>query len=93
MLENELTASEALYGFVAWLTTREEAVTLSSAHDCVPIATLLSQFIRANKLSNPRENWQYNLQTPPEQVKLTVLPRKGRLLTKPKENYNPTEVS
>ena len=60
-MSDKLIASEALYGFCAWLTTREEITVMSSRHDSAPIATLVSQFCDKNKLVKPREGWDKNL--------------------------------
>jgi len=61
MKKQELTASEALYGFAGWLTTREEAVTASAHHDATIWAELAVTFIKENKLDSPREGWENNL--------------------------------
>ncbi len=58
---DKLTASEAVYGFCGWLTTREEKTIMSSADDAAPIASLIDQFCRKNKLKEPREGWDNNL--------------------------------
>ncbi len=62
----EMLASEALYGFVGWLTSREEPVTFSEKHDAAPAADLVAQFCITNKLREPRENWTKNLTHPKE---------------------------
>ncbi len=59
---SELTGSEAVYGFTAWLTCREERTVLSSSNDDVaPICALIEQFCFENKLAAPREGWGNNL--------------------------------
>lgn len=60
-----LTASEALYGFVGWLTTRTEGTIMSSRHDASKPACLVAEFCKANNLAEPRENWTDYLTTPP----------------------------
>ena len=60
----ELTASEALFGFVGWLTSRESAVTLSSKHDASIAVDLVGRFIEKNGLQEPREQWQKLLTHP-----------------------------
>ncbi len=57
----ELTASEALFGFVGWLTTREEKTVFSSIDDASIGVELIKQFCDENKLNSPREGWQNNL--------------------------------
>ncbi len=51
----EMTASEALYGFGAWLTTRDESVTFGANNDCAPMADLIGRFCKANKLAETTE--------------------------------------
>lgn len=53
----QLSGSEALFGFIAWLTTREEEVTLGSERDCARPAELIDEFCKINHLSDPRDAW------------------------------------
>lgn len=64
MAQNELTGSEAVYGFVAWLTTRLEAVTFGASHNCSVAAELVNEFCEANNLEQPREDWTRYLTHP-----------------------------
>ena len=58
----ELTASEALYGFMGWLTSRREVTPeFSAKHDAAPAAELVNQFCIENKLPDPRNGWENNL--------------------------------
>jgi len=54
-------ASEALYGFAGWITTREEKVVASASHDSAIWAELVDTFIKENNLDNPRDGWENNL--------------------------------
>jgi len=63
-MQKELTASEAVYGFCGWLTTRGEITIMSSYHDSASIAELVSMFCEKNKLKSPREDWTKNLTHP-----------------------------
>lgn len=63
-LTKTMNSSEALYGFMGWLTIRSEVVTTSAAHDCSDIATLIDTFCRENNLPQPREDWLQNLTHP-----------------------------
>ncbi len=54
---DQLLASEALYGFAAWLTSRDVPVTLSGHHEAGIAAELVNEFCKANNLPEPRENW------------------------------------
>jgi len=53
----KLTASEAVYGFAAWLTCRETPITLSSTNDASEICNLVDEFIKVNSLGDPRDNY------------------------------------
>lgn len=50
-----ISPSEAIYGFVAWLTKLEESVTFSANHDAALAAELASEFCEANGLPDPVE--------------------------------------
>ena len=59
-MEN-LTSSEALYGFVSWLSVRDETVKIGAKEDGSILPSLLEKFERANKLPQVREGWADNL--------------------------------
>ena len=61
---SELSASEALYGFAGWLTTRDTAVTFSAKHDAALAADLVNAFVGANGLESPRDGWEKQLKHP-----------------------------
>ncbi len=63
---DKLNASEALYGFVGWLTTRKEELTLSAHHDAGEPALLVDAFCKTNNLDGPRQGWDKNLKHPAE---------------------------
>ncbi len=63
-MSDKLTASEAIFGFCGWLTKREEVTTMSSRHDCAPIADLVKQFCDENQLSEPRDHFNKHLKHP-----------------------------
>ena len=58
---SKLTASEAVYGFCGWLTTRKEQTIMSAKDNCVLICDLIKQFCEENKLGKPRDGWNNNL--------------------------------
>lgn len=60
----ELLASEALYGFAGWLTSRRDRAIASATDDAAPIAELVGEFVKANNLSEPRQNWALRLKHP-----------------------------
>ncbi len=59
-----LTGSESVFGFAAWLTTREQDITLGATHDAAPVADLCEEFCRTNDLADPRDNWGEILRHP-----------------------------
>ena len=65
-LRAKMSASEALFGFMAWLTARKEVVTFSEIHDAAPAADLVARFIETNNLSEPRDGWAKKLIHPKE---------------------------
>jgi hypothetical protein len=64
-----LTPSEAVYGFAAWLSTRETPVTLGAQHECPDIPRLVGLFCDANNLPRLRESWHQILVHPEEPKK------------------------
>jgi len=65
-MSDKLTASEALFGFAAWLTCREEKIVFSSHDNAVVIADLVMKFCEVNSLQEPREGWGKDLTHPSE---------------------------
>lgn len=59
-----MSASEALFGFVGWLTTRETSVTFSQKHDASIAAELVNEFCKANHLAEPNDGWEKKLVHP-----------------------------
>ena len=66
---NNLSGSEAIYGFCGWLTMRGERTVMSASDDTAPIADLIKRFCGKNKLPEPREDWAKNL-THPRVIKI-----------------------
>ena len=61
-MKEEMNASEALFGFMGWLTTRDEVTpSFSSHHDASEAAHLVDTFCRENNLNPPRDGWENNL--------------------------------
>jgi hypothetical protein len=58
---DKLTAAEAVFGFAAWLTTKDGDTPMGRGHDAAPIADLCKEFVEANNLNEPREDWNHNL--------------------------------
>lgn len=58
---DKMIASEAVYGFSAWLTTRGSPVTIGAKHDASEVAQLVGEFCKENDLQDPRDGWENNL--------------------------------
>ena len=63
-MERKLSASEAVYAFCAWLTTRKEKTIMSSSDDSGAIATLVDKFCNANELDDPKSGWESCIRFP-----------------------------
>ena len=61
MNKEELSGSEALYGFCGWLTTQEKKTVMSNVDDAGGIACLVAEFCKVNNLSEPNNHWEKNL--------------------------------
>ena len=53
-----LSASEALYTFCAWLSTREQAVVMGCDHEVGEVPYLIESFIDGNGLDQPRDGFE-----------------------------------
>jgi hypothetical protein len=62
----QLSASEALFGFTGWLTTRAERTVMSGKDYAGPIAELVQRFCDENSLVKPRDGWPRWLKHPAE---------------------------
>jgi len=58
---SELNAREAVYGFIAYLTTREKMTILSRYEDCSQIADTLAIWADKNNLPPVTEEFPHNL--------------------------------
>lgn len=63
-----LNSAEAVYGFAAWLTSREEKTVMSSSDDSAHIADLVIMFIEENSLGDVSEKWPSHLIHPSGRV-------------------------
>ena len=61
-----MNASEAIYGFCSWLTTRKEKTIMSMNDDCAPIVDLIEIFCQTNNLEDVTDDWPDNLIMPKE---------------------------
>lgn len=67
--KNKLSPSEAIFGFCAWLTTREKITVMSGHHDSAPIVEAIKVFCEVNGLAYPREDWTDYLTHPKDSEK------------------------
>ena len=67
MAERILSPAGAVFGFAAWLTTRQKALTLGAAHDAAEVACLCDRFCKENNLGDPEENYTDALTLPYEE--------------------------
>jgi DNA-binding transcriptional regulator YbjK len=56
-----LNASEAVYGFAAWLTNLPARTAMSAQDNAASMAQRVEQFCKQNKLEDLREGWEHNL--------------------------------
>lgn len=63
-VENQLSPSEALYGFAGWITSRPEVIQVGNTANCAVVADLVRDFCAANGLSDPRDDWAHCLTYP-----------------------------
>lgn len=61
-LSDSLGAREAIFGFIAWLTSRKEVLILSRKH--VPPVDLIVEFAEANDLAECRDDYADHLAFP-----------------------------
>ena len=55
----QLSGSEALYGFMGWLTSGSKRVgPFSAIDDAAAAAELVDEFCKVNGLADPRANWE-----------------------------------
>ena len=59
-----MNASESLWGFGGWLTSRDEVTTMSARHDASNIAEKIAKFIKENNLPDVRSDWDKLLKHP-----------------------------
>lgn len=59
------TPSEAIFAFAAWLTCRDEELTLSGHHDAAPIVRLVAAFNESQGFAPPRDDYHTRLKPYP----------------------------
>ena len=58
------SASEALYGFGGWLTSRDERTIMSAKDNASDTAERIKEFCEANNLTEPADGWDKRLVHP-----------------------------
>jgi len=61
MKKSKLNASEAVYGFVSWLTTREKLTLMGSSEDSGYPCQLVKRYCKYQNLPCVTDNWPENL--------------------------------
>ena len=59
-----MNSTEALFGFVSWMTTRTELLKIGAKSDAAPLADCLQEFCRVNKLPDTRPGWELKIRQP-----------------------------
>lgn len=65
---SKLNASEAIYGFVGWMTCREENLAIGANSDASPFPPLIDEFCKANDLDPVTLAWPSHLIHPNGEV-------------------------
>lgn len=70
----DINASEALYGFAAWLTSRSKSVTIGAKHDAAIVADLVKEWSEYNNLEPVRDIYPKNIKhpAPPKRLKIVI---------------------
>ena len=67
-MSDRLSASEALCGFCAWLSTERETMSIGANEECGQWAEAVDAFCKRNALDPPREGWEKALALPERKV-------------------------
>ena len=63
-MRKRITATDALFGFGAYLTTRKKEVTFSYKHNAADMVDLISEFLDANNLPDVSKAYPDNFVMP-----------------------------
>ncbi len=64
---DQVSPSEAVFAFAAWLTCRGEAVTLGATHNAAPAAELVGAFNKSQGFAEPRHDYTNRLKPYPKE--------------------------
>lgn len=56
-IKDKITASEAIFGFCGWITSRKEELTVGAAIPCGAIIELITEWCKVNNLVDPRDRY------------------------------------
>lgn len=62
--QEKLSAAEAVMGFAAWLSTREQVTKFGSSEDCAPLVARVREFCETNDLGEPADDYTDRLKHP-----------------------------
>ena len=62
----ELNSNESVFAFAAWLTTRENAVTLGGSHDAAIAAELADEFGKSQNSPPVRDDFSDRIKPYPD---------------------------
>lgn len=65
-MTKNLSPSEAVFAFAAWLTCRDKEITIGATHDASPVVELVSAFCSSQGLVFPRNNYHKAIKPYPE---------------------------
>ena len=85
-MSEKLSGSEAVYAFAAWLTTRDNKITMSASNDAAAVAELVEIFNKKQNLEEPREDGSWTDE---------IIPMVESLVTKNKKDeiFNYTSIT
>ena len=66
--------SGVLYEFVAYITSRKKSITVSSAHDAVPVVDLLDEFLHERNILVTDPDWTWHKFCTPERPNAEEIP-------------------
>ena len=70
-MKEKITASEAVFGFAAWLTTRPKSIRIGAKCECGIVARLVGEWCATNKLPEPRKIYPHNIKHPSDKPNIS----------------------
>ena len=66
--QTEVRPSEAIFAFCAWMTCRQEAITIGAANNAAPIVPLIKAFLESQEFEEPREDYVDRIKAYPQEA-------------------------